>query len=237
MRRSRSPSIRHLERSTDDRAGAYGAVCPSDREHERLRDARHLVQSVGRQPDDLGHLHPGRAQPAGDCRRSRPTTTKSAPRPRCSNGQLLLQTAAFNTVKTNLRVTESAQQMVTVTRRHRDGARLGSERGRQAHRRLAADHELRLHARPHHQDGDTDPAQCRADEYADPRILDVDDLRHHQAAPGRRRRLLQQRGLGRPADDGHRWPIPRWCRPGGGSTRWRPTSSRRRSRCSSTSTI
>ena len=39
-------------------------------------------------------------------------------------------------------------------RRRGDGARLGGERGGLHHRRLAGDHELCLHARPHHQDVD-----------------------------------------------------------------------------------
>ncbi len=90
------------------------AVLPSDREDELLRDARLVVQPVGRQPDDRRHQLPGGAKPAGASRPNRRETTEIGAKAEVLNGRLTLQSAVFNTVKTNLRVPNPALQNVTV---------------------------------------------------------------------------------------------------------------------------
>ena len=126
-------------------------------------------------------------------------TTEVGAKAEVLNGRLTLQAAAFNTVKTNLRVPNPANNNVTVLDGIVTARGLGSERGGIHHRRLAGDHQLCLHACPHHQDDDPDPAQRRAAQYADARILNVDDLRYLQAIPGRRRCVLQWLAVGRSA--------------------------------------
>ena len=81
-RRSRASSISSTDRQVSELARRGGR--PSDREDQRLRDARHVVQPVGRQPVDLRHQRGGRAQPRSISRRKRRRRPKSAPRPRCS---------------------------------------------------------------------------------------------------------------------------------------------------------
>ena len=76
---------------------------PSDAQHQHLRDARHVVQSVGRQPVASASQRDNAAQPLNSLRR-RTTTTEVGVKADVLDGKLTLAGAVFHIEKTNLRV-------------------------------------------------------------------------------------------------------------------------------------
>ena len=147
-------------------------------------------------------------------------TTEIGAKAEVLNGKLTLQTAAFNTVKTNLRVPNPANNTVTIL----DGA--VTARGWEA---SAAGYltdvwqvitSYALRPRPHHQDHDPDPAQCRTDRTRRPtrsrcgRLTTSPSSSRSAPAPSTTARSGAICNRPRPT----RSRIRRWFRPGGDST-------------------
>ena len=192
------PIVQHLERTDKYPSWRVGGGRPSDRKDERLRDARHVVQPVGRQPVDLRHHRGGRAQSPLD-RAGRDADHGNRREGRGAQRQAHAANRRVQHRENQSARAEPGQQHGHGPRRCGDGPRMGGERRRVSDRPMATDRQLRLYACAHHQDDDPDPAQCRIADHPAARLLDLDDVRSDEGFPGRRRRLLPKLGLGRHA--------------------------------------
>ena len=146
-------AVQNLERNDNLVELAGRRRLPSDAQQQRLRDARHVVQSVRRQPlDQSGHQPPATALSLIQLAPEKNETTEVGVKADVLGGKLSLASAMFHTEKTNLRVPDPANIAVTILAGEVERQRLRSERGRQADGAVADHRQLHLRPRADHED-------------------------------------------------------------------------------------